>query len=213
MKRVVRSLLALSLAASALAVACKRDAPEAVSPDDPKPKKPPKVVEPPKSKAVPDKHRAAHEACDPRDTPAPGTMKYEPMPPTPLGPACKTKADCKAKPNGRCAKGNCTWDGCYEDKDCKDGKTVCTCEQDGEKGYYCKSGDCAIDADCPESGFCSPSWSSTCGAFLGVVGWYCHTKRDECTNDSECTKGEEKGYCAFDPDKKHWRCGYGHCVG
>jgi hypothetical protein len=90
---------------------------------------------------------------------------------------------------------------------------VCTCDQEGERGYYCKAGNCAIDGDCAESGYCSPSWSSSCGAFLGVVGWYCHTKKDECVNDSECTKDKQQGYCAFDQVKKYWRCGYGHCVG
>lgn len=218
MRELQRSVFAVVVALSAVAcaVSCKRDSADVATPDDePKPKKKTKKdpETPDKPTSTPLKHRASHEACSDKDTPAPSTMTYGPKLPTPLGPACKTKADCKDKPNGRCAAGHCTYDGCYEDKDCTGSGTVCTCEQDGQRGYYCKAGNCAIDADCSETGYCSPTWSTECGAFLGVVGWYCHTKKDECVNDSECQKGKEQGYCAYDGEKKYWRCGYGHCVG
>lgn len=205
-------VIVLVLSAVSVAGACKRDGGvDVATPDDePKPKK---KKDPVKAFKEPKNHRAEHASCPSADTPAPGTVTYGPKMATPPGPPCKSKADCKARPNGRCSLGNCTYDDCYEDKDCKGGTTVCTCQQEGERGYYCKAGDCAVDADCKGGGYCSPSWSMTCGSFMGTVGYYCHTKDDECTNDDECTKGKEQGYCAYDSEKKHWRCGFGHCVG
>lgn len=212
MQKLSRGLSAilLLLAGFGSAAACKRDSGEIASPDDePKPKQTKPKKDPPKHTAV--KHREKHESCESKDTPAPGTATYAPRMPIPPGPACKSKADCKDKANGRCAAGHCTYDSCYEDKDCPSTSPVCVCDQEGERGYYCKAGNCAIDADCGD-GACSPSWSTECGAFMGTVGWFCHSKADDCTNDDEC-KEKGQGYCAYDQMKKHWRCGYGHCVG
>jgi hypothetical protein len=207
--RIGGALLILSLGAF-VGTACQHRDNTQIDKDDDKPtKKKPKPPE--KAAKVPEKHRTTHGSCPSADTPAPGTVTYGPKAITPPGPACKSKADCKDKANGRCSQGHCTYDNCYEDKDC--GKTVCECRQDGINGYFCKGGDCAVDADCGANGYCSPSWSMTCGAFSGVVGFYCHTASDECTDDSECVKETVQGYCAFDSAAKHWRCGYGHCVG
>ncbi len=205
----IASLLGLGLATGA---ACRKE-PEITS--DPKTtSKPPPKVEPEKKPRTPKRHRSEHEGCSRADT---TTVTYAPMPPPPLGPACTTRADCKGMTNPRCAAGHCVSDACYEDEDCKDGG-VCTCEQSGARGWYCKPGNCAVDADCSSggaSGFCSPTWDMGCGAFFGVVGWYCHTKQDECVDDADCKDDEGKGpgFCAYDKEQGKWRCGYGHCVG
>lgn len=193
------------------AVACKHGSD--ITDDEPakvKPKKT-KVDEPVKKPVEPKSHRSAHVSCPSADTPAKTTTTFGPRLPIAPGPACKSKADCTDKANGRCAGGHCTYDACYEDKDC--GDRVCECQQEGVRGYYCKGGNCSVDSDCGTDGFCSPTYGMACGAFTGVIGYYCHTKADECTDSDECVKGKEHGYCAFDPDAKHWRCGYGHCVG
>lgn len=205
--RLGAALMVLSVSFAA-ASACKHNDGAQIDKDDDKPIK--KTKTPPKVAKVPEKHRADHSPCSRADTPAPATATFGPKMKTPDGPPCKSKADCKDKANGRCALGHCTYDGCYEDGDC--GKAVCECRQEGIHGYYCKAGNCAVDSDCGKDGYCSPTWGMSCGAFTGVVGYYCHTAKDECTDDSECTE-QKGGYCAYDGDKKHWRCGYGHCVG
>jgi hypothetical protein len=48
-----------------------------------------------------------------------------------------------------------------------------------------------VDSDCA-SGYCSPSVGSL-GTFYGIQGYYCHTPKDTCSNDSDCGGG---GYCA-----------------
>jgi hypothetical protein len=205
-RRITALVLVLFIAAS-----CKRD--ETIKDDEqekPKPKKT-KFEKPPPKLVEPKSHRTAHVTCDSKDTKAPPTATFGPRMPIKPGPACKSKADCKEQPNGRCSLGHCTYDGCYDDKDC--GNKVCECHEEGVRGYYCKSGDCSVDSDCGDNGYCSPTWGMSCGSFTGVVGYFCHTKEDECTNNDECMKGKEQGYCAYDPTLKHWRCGFGHCVG
>lgn len=208
--RISGALLIVS-AAVFVASACSRTDNTQIDKDDDKSKKMAKPPPPQKVAKVADKHRDKHASCSRDDTPAPTAVTYGPKPHEPPGPACKSKADCTANKNGRCSRGHCTYDNCYEDKDC--GKAVCECSDDGIRGHYCKQGDCAVDSDCGSNGYCSPTWGMSCGAFTGVIGYYCHTADDECTNDSECVKGKEQGYCAYDTDLKHWRCGFGHCVG
>ncbi len=206
----MKRLALVLLVGLALAPACKHSDGSDIEKDSPKPPKKKKEPEPEKSLKEPKKHRASHAACSRADTPPSGAVTFGPKLPTPKGPACKSKADCTDKANGRCAVGFCTYDHCYEDKDC--GKGSCECVQEGVRGYFCKAGDCAVDADCGAGNYCSPTWGMSCGAFTGVIGYYCHTKKDECTDDDECTENG-KGYCAYDNDKGRWRCGYGHCVG
>jgi hypothetical protein len=109
-------------------------------------------------------------------------------------------------------------DQCTQDSQCS-GKLVCLCENqigfgngNAPHGNRCAaSGDCRVDADCPGGG-CSPTVSFDCGTFYGVVGYFCHTPNDACTNDSDCT-AQPGGYCAFEPAASHWSCGYSHCAG
>ena len=137
---------------------------------------------------------------------------------------CHSHADCTAGENGRCG-GNghdgwhCTYDACFADSDCptaaSGGPQLCACEGGFRSdNNVCIEGNCRLDTDCGVGGFCSPSLGS-CGHFTPFVGYYCHTKDDECADDSDC--GADGGfgspYCAFMPTIGHWQCASTNCVG
>lgn len=85
------------------------------------------------------------------------------------------------------------------------------CGCGGDWVNACLEGDCKIDADCGEGGYCSPSFGY-CGNYHGVIAYYCHTAEDECINDSECVEMNQ-GYCAYVAEVGHWACSYSHCAG
>jgi hypothetical protein len=135
------------------------------------------------------------------------------------GDKCESDAECTAGKNGRCEsslQGNvCSYDECFTDADCGSAG-VCGCRQDQLYGAnVCYKGNCRTDADCPTS-WCSPSavnvsTSCTTGIPVGVVGFFCHTAADECTDDSDCPSAT--GTCTFDVDKLHWACRALLCFG
>lgn len=187
--------------------ACKHDD-ASIEKDTPKPSKP-KVTK--SITKAPEKHRKEHATCSKVDTPAPKTSTFKKMPDEP-GPPCTTRADCKGT-DMRCLVGHCVHDECTKDTDC--GKGVCECVDTPYRGrgHFCHAGNCAVDADCGES-FCSPTFGFSCGSYSGVVGYYCHTRDDLCLNDADCRDGSSAyGYCAYDQEKKYWRCGYAECDG
>jgi hypothetical protein len=190
-------------------LACKRD--DATIGKTPEKPKTGKIK---KTSPVPEKHRAEHAKCQVADTAAPKTTTFKPMAPQPPGPPCSTRSDCKAGKGARCAAGHCIYDQCYEDGDCK---AVCECidhTEHGTGGHFCRQGNCSIDADCGSDNYCSPTFGFSCGSYSGVVGYYCHTNKDECLNDGDCHEaGTAYGYCAYDTEKGHWRCGYAECDG
>lgn len=217
--RVSRVAAAVSvLAALALSAgACTRAEPDPrATPDEPT-QKPPKKRDPPPAR-TPEKHRATGTPCPKETTPA-TRVTHGPRMRTPDGPPCTANADCKEQKNGRCsATGHCSYDGCYADADCGKGG-VCVCTEEGKRGYSCVMGNCSVDGDCDvgsSKGYCSPTYGLACGAFTGTIGWYCHTKDDDCVDDADC-KGKPgksgNGYCAWSPEASKWVCGYGHCVG
>jgi hypothetical protein len=64
-------------------------------------------------------------------------------------------------------------------------------------------GNCRNDSDCVPCGWCSPSFSpAECGS---VGGYYCHTPKDECVNDTDCS---DSGFwpCTYDTSLGYWRC-------
>ncbi len=129
------------------------------------------------------------------------------------GTMCDGDADCTAGKNGRCQiRGHgtpqCTYDQCMQDSECPAGK-VCECSSSGNT---CLAGNCRTDADCGGLG-CSPTSSESCGNMGGTVGYYCHTRKDDCVNDDECTKGTEHGMCVYSPAGGRWTCNYSMCVG
>lgn len=158
----------------------------------------------------PDNHRPEEVVCD-NERPA---TEYLPGPDDGEWP-CMVDADCTEGENGRCSAmprwgWECTYDLCFEDSDC--GDSVCGCNGHwGSDANVCRAGDCQVNADCGEGGWCSPTYDD-CGNYSGVTAYYCHTPEDECVNDSDCTE-EFDGYCMFNSAVEHWVCSYSHCVG
>jgi hypothetical protein len=75
----------------------------------------------------------------------------------------------------------------------------------------CKAGNCRVDANCGPGGYCSPSLG-TCGNYGGVVGYYCHTAKDKCVDDSDCA-AQGGGDCRYDAMTGAWACATSQCVG
>jgi hypothetical protein len=132
---------------------------------------------------------------------------------------CSTDNDCTdAGTNGRCAQAlgpatcGCTSDTCNGDDDCATGQT-CACHGSPYtfgSGNTCVPGNCRVDADCGAGGYCSPTPALPCNVdgrapFCQAVGYYCHTTRDQCVDDSDC-QGVGFPGCLFDPSVGYWRC-------
>ncbi len=129
------------------------------------------------------------------------------------GAACHSDADCSdAGANGRCIVPNgpptcfCTSDACTGDAQCKAGQ-ACACHGSaytGGAGNTCTPGNCRIDADCSSGSYCSPSAApNTCG---GLSGFYCHTSKDQCTDDADCTNSSPGTMCIYSPGDGFWSC-------
>ena len=162
---------------------------------------------------TPDEHRAAGAMCDDSRS-FPEIEDWAAM----SGGSCASHEECADEgDNGRCTvypRGftNCTADRCFGDSDC--GAGPCVCGTGDFQENRCLAGNCQTDSDCGPGGFCSPSFGD-CGNYSGVIGFFCHTCEDECTNDSDCG-GTGEGYdpyCAFDPAREIWACSDSHCVG
>jgi hypothetical protein len=130
---------------------------------------------------------------------------------------CSNDADCVEGLRGRCQDfrgfSQCTYDECVSDDECST-PGPCGCE----KAFWsdanaCLEGDCRLDADCGEAGYCSPSLGS-CGNYAGIVGYWCHTAADACVDDGDCVDPQMgAGFCMFSSEVSHWVCSYNHCVG
>ncbi len=158
----------------------------------------------------PQKHRAVAEAC-PMDRPVVNVQDD-------MGEgSCSANEDCDEGDNGRCVNsrgGNmCSYDLCFEDSDCESmGAGVCDCRADNAfEANVCRRGDCRVDSDCGDGGYCSPSFGS-CGYYSGVVAYYCHTPQDECVDDADCDENTG-AYCAFDTQRGLWACSTLGCDG
>jgi hypothetical protein len=186
--------------------------------------------------ATPTNHRASATPCS---TSRPPSLTSDAAPPDAGFPGvCTSDSQCTGGANGRCMQGEgdmvgpvCNYDQCSTDSQCTD-KGVCACGTsegtDGRGPNICISmGNCQVDSDCGEGGYCSPSYGTECGAYGGVIGYFCHKLADECSvdecvNDSECSGQSATdggpivggaGYCAFDPTSSHWVCSYSECAG
>ena len=129
------------------------------------------------------------------------------------GLACTRDASCvDAGVNGRCVESVgppscwCTFDACLHDSDCPTGQT-CACHGSPytySLGNACVPSNCRVDADCGPGGFCSPSVASQCGPNLDLcLGYYCHTSRDQCTNDADCDVAQA---CIYSYSAGFWKC-------
>jgi hypothetical protein len=131
---------------------------------------------------------------------------------------CTFDSDCTAAANGRCSDNrgywSCSYDKCFNDSECSSGGPCACGGAYGPDGpNTCMAGNCQIDADCGDDGYCSPT-QGDCGSYSGIIAYYCHTPQDTCVNDSECSDPERgAGYCMYRPELGHWQCGYGQCVG
>jgi hypothetical protein len=130
--------------------------------------------------------------------------------------ACTTNEACSQRAGGRCVYNTgacgepcvatapnsaCVYDACAVDTDCPGG-SVCICGQGGPVANECSPvGNCRVDADCP-SGYCSPSVDG-CGGFNG---YFCHTAKDECNDDSDCVNSGLFAKCVVDPSSAAWKC-------
>ena len=161
----------------------------------------------------PERHRASADACDNERPPSDAGVNY----PDDQDLPCRLDSDCTEGDNGRCQEfrfgPECTYDGCFEDNVCEG--TVCLCGEGSSPNRCLSRGECQTDANCGPGGFCSPSFGD-CGSYSGVVGFYCHTPEDTCTNDSECAADptfSDWAYCAFNPAVGAWMCSEAECDG
>lgn len=154
---------------------------------------------------VPEVHRAAAVSCP--TTRPPGSASAPPE----FDNKCTSDAECTAGKNGRCygsfTPNVCTYDECFTDADCK--TAVCDCRNGGAIGQpnKCILGNCRTDADC-SGNYCSPSGtllaSGCTGPSSGSIGYFCHTAKDQCTDDKDC--GDPIARCMFEPELLGWKC-------
>ncbi len=125
----------------------------------------------------------------------------------PPGDSCTSDAGCGTIPVTQTCRAYpdaggatfCNGDQCFTDSDCPNGPCGCSVSTP-QLGVHnlCYFGNCHTDADCGSGGYCSPSRQADCqgGDDPGVEAYYCHTPKDECTNDSDCASCGTGGYCA-----------------
>jgi hypothetical protein len=140
---------------------------------------------------------------------------------------CVDVIDCN--PSTALCGTHCVYEACTKDDDCGGG-SACFCSDDSTfcpRGYAtacpltgedlvcacgianrCKKGNCRVDSDCGQGGYCSPAVDE-CG---GVLGYYCHQPADECVDDADCLQRDAGGqpFFACLPDTTasdaHWVC-------
>lgn len=160
----------------------------------------------------PYQHREAPQACalDPRFADA-GAAVATPTATAGVDEPCSRDDECTKGVHGRCvmhghAASHCSYDACMSDGDCAAGKT-CACQDDGNR---CVPSNCRTDAECGGLG-CSPTEARSCNSYGGIIGYYCHTKKDSCTDQSDCGAHSS---CDYEPSAGRWVCvDHGVCVG
>ncbi|MEM9694956.1 MAG: hypothetical protein AAGA56_20610, partial [Myxococcota bacterium] len=136
------------------------------------------------------------------------------------GPAgqCRTDADCKDGPYGRCvvevaqvgAFCGCRYS-CANDSDCDPGE-VCVCSDAAELPHQtstCVPASCRSADDC-KSGACEVSvFNNGCWNEMTVA---CRSERDECASDADCSDGtrcvytKNRAWVRATGGEGHWRC-------
>jgi hypothetical protein len=169
---------------------------------------------------IPLHHRATHVTCPSQrglgmsgviENGMPGFPAC-PKPPPPTTVCCPSDSSCDGGINGRCTGSNngplpsgnqCTYDECFTDSNCPS-RTPCICRSsptDNTANVCVSGGNCVVDSDCGPGRYCSPSpLLNSCD----VPGpYYCHTANDTCV--------DVPGFCAYDPQARHWTCGDWFC--
>ena len=133
--------------------------------------------------------------------------------------SCSSDSDCiDAGANGRCVEWlgpagcSCSYDSCAGDTDCPRGQT-CACHGSPYmfgSGNWCVPGNCQVDGDCGTGGYCSPTPGLPCNMngrdlYCQGLGYYCHTPKDECVDDSDC-QGVGSPGCLYDQSAGYWKC-------
>ncbi len=146
-------------------------------------------------------HRAGPATCDPKiDAPSCNGTESQ------LD--CKTDADCKEHPHGKCA----SWTGqfrkmdgcscqysCESDADCSEPGTVCACkEATKEPRSQCVEAKCKSDDDCKGSVCGLSTYFNGCGTEITLA---CRSPKDACQAKSDCKDGQT---CAVREDT--WMC-------
>lgn len=146
--------------------------------------------------AVPTNHRPNDVTCPQERGPGSASVVDE----------CSQDAECTQGINGRCISPNvvgpfggsrCSYDQCFSDADCP-ANQPCKCRESAAlnlPNICIAGGNCRIDSDCGLDGFCSPSLfyidssidaTSSSGSGFATFGYFCHTSKDRCRNDSDC---------------------------
>jgi hypothetical protein len=155
---------------------------------------------------VPLNHRTSDAEC--QTVPPPGQCPINGDPNL----ACTDDAECSDGTNGRCVTSGgpveeceCTYDACFHDTACNTGE-LCACHGSpytGNFGNACVQANCRVDSDCGPGGYCSPSADpNSCAG--GLLGYYCHTPKDLCVNDADCSPSGGPQVCAY--QNGFWQC-------
>jgi Cys-rich repeat protein len=91
------------------------------------------------------------------------------------------------------------------DTDCAAGQ-ACACHGSAytSTGNTCLAGDCRVDSDCGAGGYCSPAYNTaSCG---GLLGYFCHTAKDQCIDDSDCSTSSGLQVCTYSKTSGTWQC-------
>lgn len=129
---------------------------------------------------------------------------------------CRTDADCKEGPRGKCVSSfgqigaycGCEY-ACESDAECG-ASEACVCKGTGalrEQHSVCAKALCSVDADCP---------GNTCGLSAYFNGCWeqvtlaCRTKEDTCRSDADCRSDENRGAACVVPEPEgetvRWEC-------
>jgi hypothetical protein len=156
-------------------------------------------------------HRASPTACpEEREAGAPCAAGTGPFP---TEGSCEQDSDCTMGKNGRCLAfpnappeeagrqcgAICSYDDCFVDSDCPP-RVPCVCRDVtiyGDPNVCSTQSQCAVDSQCGPPGFCSPQAGSP------FYGYFCHTLRDLCIDNTDCPSGDS---CEFDTMTNRWFC-------
>jgi hypothetical protein len=130
---------------------------------------------------------------------------------------CKTDADCKEHPYGKCVSGRgqagtycgCRYS-CANDSDCAaDEACICKGVGRGGAGYSsCARATCRVDADCASKQCGLSEYSNGCSTNVSLA---CRTKEDACKSDNDCGPGSQCAVVRPGPNA-NWQCGRRSCV-
>ena len=175
---------------------------------------------------VPLQHRPTPACCPSQRGPAPSGQPYPTCPaapgsvcPSDSATTCSSDSECTSGVNGRCfpfeglvGPGGCSYDECFTDSDCGS-EATCLCRRsstDNSANVCVRGGNCVVDSDCGDGGYCSPSVEQSC---LFPSPYFCHTANDTCTDDSDCPSVDAGPFscsvltpCAYDPGEQRWAC-------